>query len=238
MRVMPAVDLRDGACVQLVGGSYADERVRIADPVAVTASWFDRGFDRVHVVDLDAATGRGENADVVDALLRRWPGRIQVGGGIRTTARAEELLEKGAVRVIVGTRALQDGSWLSRLTSRIPGRAVVALDVHTGSAVVAGWQRRLPVGIGELIGALDGLDLGGLLVTAVHREGALQGPDVDLMADLRRQTRHPLTAAGGIRDAADVRALAAVGVESCVVGMALYTGVFDDDFDNVEELDR
>lgn len=236
--MMPAVDLRDGACVQLVGGSYADERVRIADPVAVTASWFDRGFDRVHVVDLDAATGRGENADVVDALLRRWPGRIQVGGGIRTTARAEELLEKGAVRVIVGTRALQDQSWLSRLTSRIPGRAVVALDVHTGSAVVAGWQRRLPVGIGELLAEVDELDLGGLLVTAVHREGALQGPDVDLMVDLRRQTRHPLTAAGGIRDAADVRALAAVGVESCVVGMALYTGVFDDDFDNVEELDR
>ncbi len=236
--MMPAVDLRDGACVQLVGGSYADERVRIADPVAVTGSWFDRGFDRVHVVDLDAATGRGENTDVVDALLRRWPGRIQVGGGIRTTARAGELLGNGACHVIVGTRALEDGPWRSRLTSRFPGRVVVALDVHSGSAVVDGWQRRIPVGIGELIGALDGLDLGGLLVTAVHREGALQGPDVDLMADLRRQTRHPLTAAGGIRDAADVRALAAVGVESCVVGMALYTGVFDDDFDNVEELDR
>lgn len=235
---MPAVDLRDGACVQLVGGSYADERVRIADPVAVTASWFDRGFDRVHVVDLDAATGRGENTDVVDVLLRRWPGRIQVGGGIRTTARAGELLEKGAIHAIVGTRALEDPPWLSRLTSRFPGRVVVALDVHNHRAVVAGWQRRLPVPVGELLAEVDRLDLGGLLVTAVHREGALQGPDVDLMADLRRQTRHPLTAAGGIRDATDVRALASVGVESCVVGMALYTGAFDDDFDDVEELDR
>lgn len=231
MRVMPAVDLRDGACVQLVGGSYAEERVRIADPVAVTASWFDRGFDRVHVVDLDAATGRGENADLVDAVLRRWPGRIQVGGGIRTTARAGELLQNGASHVVVGTRALEDQPWLARMTSRFPGRVVVALDVHTGSAVVDGWQRRLSGDIQDLLPELDELELGGLLVTAVHREGALQGPDVDLMADLRRHTRHPLTAAGGIRDTADVGALASVGVETCVVGMALYTGAFD-----VEEL--
>ncbi|MGI8698210.1 MAG: HisA/HisF-related TIM barrel protein [Mycobacteriales bacterium] len=232
MRVMPAVDLRDGACVQLVGGSYAEERVRIADPVAVTARWFDRGFDRIHVVDLDAATGRGENTDVVDALLRRWPERIQVGGGIRTTARARELLDKGALRAVVGTRALADRSWLARLASRFSGRVVVALDMHSGSAVVDGWQRRLPVSVGELLAEVDGLELGGLLVTAVHREGALQGPDVELMAGLRRQTRHPLTAAGGIRDVADVRALASVGVETCVVGMALYTGAF-----KVEELE-
>lgn len=232
MRVIPAVDLRDGACVQLVGGSYAEERVRIADPAAVTASWFDRGFDRVHVVDLDAATGRGENSAVVDALVRRWPGRIQVGGGIRSTARAEELLGIGAVRVVVGTRALEDRAWLARLTSRFPGRVVVALDLQGDCAVVDGWQRRLSSAIGELLAEVDGLDLGGLLVTAVHREGALRGPDAQLMAALRRQTRHPLTAAGGIRDAADVRTLAAVGVEACVVGMALYTGAFD-----LEELD-
>jgi len=233
MRVIPAVDLREGACVQLVGGSYAEERVRIADPAAVTASWFDRGFDRVHVVDLDAATGRGENAAVVDALVSRWPGRIQVGGGIRSTARAGELLGNGAFAVVVGTRALEDRPWLSRLASRFPGRVVVALDVHTDGVVVDGWARRLPAGIGELLAAVDGLDLGGLLVTAVHREGALGGPDVQLMAALRQQTRHPLTAAGGIRDAADVRALGCVGVGTCVVGMALYTGAF-----NVEELDE
>ncbi len=232
MRVIPAVDLREGACVQLVGGSYAEERVRIADPAAVTASWFHRGFDRVHLVDLDAATGRGENTAVVDALVSRWPGRIQVGGGIRTTARAGGLLGNGAVAVVVGTRALEDRPWLARLTSRFPGRVVVALDVHTDGAVVDGWQRRLPAAIDELLADVDGLDLGGLLVTAVHREGALRGPDAQLMADLRRQTRHPLTAAGGIRDAADVRALAAVGVGTCVVGMALYTGAFD-----LEELD-
>lgn len=233
MRVIPAVDLREGACVQLVGGSYAEERVRIADPAAVTASWLDRGFDRVHVVDLDAATGRAENAAVVDALVSRWPGRIQVGGGIRSTARAGELLRNGAFAVVVGTRALEDRPWLARLASRFPGRVVVALDVHTDGAVVDGWARRLPAGIGELLADVDGLDLGGLLVTAVHREGALGGPDVQLMATLRQQTRHPLTAAGGIRDAADVRALAAVGVGTCVVGMALYTGAF-----NLEELDE
>lgn len=227
MRVIPAVDLRDGACVQLVGGSYADERVRLADPVAAAASWFGRGFDRLHVVDLDAATGRGDNRAVVDALLARWPQRIQVGGGIRRTARADELLAGGACSVVVGTRALEDPAWLSRLASRLPGRVIVALDVHTDRAVVEGWQRQLPVRIDELLAEMEECPLAGLLVTAVHLEGALQGPDVELMARLRRETRHPLMAAGGIRNAADVRALAAVGVDDSVVGMALYTGAFD-----------
>ncbi len=228
MRVIPALDLRDGACVQLVGGSYAAERVRLADPVAVAASWFERGFDRLHLVDLDAATGRGENNNaVVDALLTQWPQRIQVGGGVRRTARARELLVNGASSVVVGTRALEDPAWLSRLACRFPGQVVVALDVHTDRPMVDGWQRSLPVRIDELLGEMEELPLAGLLVTAVHREGALQGPDVELMARLRRETRHPLMAAGGIRHAADVRALAAVGVHGSVVGMALYTGAFD-----------
>lgn len=227
MRVIPAIDLRDGACVQLVGGSYADERIRINDPMAVAASWFERGFDRLHLVDLDAATGRGENRTVVHALLAQWPQRIQVGGGVRRTARAGELLANGASRVVVGTRALEDPAWLSRLASRFPERVVVALDVHLDQAVVAGWQRPLPVPVDELLATVEELPLAGLLVTAVHREGALQGPDVELMARLRRGTRHPLMAAGGIRDVADVRALAAVGVDDSVVGMALYTGAFD-----------
>lgn len=227
MRVIPAIDLRDGACVQLVGGSYAHERVRIADPEAVAASWFERGFDQLHLVDLDAATGRGENRAIVNALLAWWPQRIQVGGGVRRTARAGELLANGASRVVVGTRALEDPDWLSQLASRFPGRVVVAMDVHTDRAVVAGWQRPLPVPVDDLLAGMEGLPLAGLLVTAVHREGALEGPDVELMARLRRATRHPLMAAGGIRNAADVRALAAIGVDNSVVGMALYTGAFD-----------
>ncbi len=222
MSVIPAVDLREGACVQLVGGSYDDERIRIADPEAVVASWFDRGFATVHVVDLDAATGRGTNTALVETLLARWPQRIQVGGGVRSTARVAELLDRGALRVIVGTRALDDPAWLVQSTARFPGRLVLALDIKAGTVVADGWRRGVAAPIGDLLADVAALDLGGLLVTAVHREGGLQGPDLDLMRELRGRTRHVMAAAGGIRNAADVDALSAAGIEHCVVGMAMY----------------
>lgn len=227
IQVIPAVDLRDGACVQLVGGSYAEERVRLDDPETVVASWLDAGYPNVHVIDLDAATGQGDNDALVAAILTRWPGRVQVGGGVRSTARAEELLTAGAARVLVGTRALEDPEWLRAVVDRHPGRIVPALDVRDRVVLVAGWQRSLPVGLEKVLDTLNVLPLGGVLVTAVHREGALAGPDLDLMYHLRGRTRHRLLAAGGIRGAGDVAALGTAGIEECVVGMAMYTGNFD-----------
>src|SRR5947207_5513757 len=108
MQVIPAIDLRDGACVQLVGGSYAEERVRIADPVAVAQRWTRMGFSRIHLVDLDAATGRDSNRETVREILQATTANIQCGGGVRDLDTIDELLSAGASEVVHGTRALED----------------------------------------------------------------------------------------------------------------------------------
>ena len=131
MIAIPAVDLRDGACVQLVGGSYAEERVRLRNPLDVMRSWEHYGFRRMHLVDLDAATGRGSNFPLIREMLAEANVPVQVGGGVRTDDAVEDLLAAGASRVIVGTRALEERDWLAELAHRHPHELIVACDVRT-----------------------------------------------------------------------------------------------------------
>jgi phosphoribosylformimino-5-aminoimidazole carboxamide ribotide isomerase len=224
---IPAVDLRDGACVQLVGGSYKEERVRLDDPLEVARSWERYGFNRLHVVDLDAATGRGTNVSVVRALLDNAGVPVQVGGGVRTGTQVEELLEAGAAQVIVGTRALEEPEWLAELAARHPGEIVVACDVRERRVTTRGWARTLPLDILDVIEELNGLPLAGLLVTAVHREGQMQGTDLPLMEDVAESSHVPVFASGGVATMHDLRALEHRGLAGVVIGMALYTGALD-----------
>src|SRR5690242_330896 len=124
MQVIPAIDLRDGACVQLVGGSYAEERVRIGDPVAVAREWTRLGVSRIHLVDLDAATGRGSNGEIVREILEVTAALIQCGGGVREIETIDELLGAGASEVVVGTRAVEDPAWLEEAVARYPNRII------------------------------------------------------------------------------------------------------------------
>ena len=126
MIAIPAVDLRDGACVQLVGGSFANEKVRLENPLEVARSWEHYGFPRLHVVDLDAATGHGSNLSIVRSLISDGGARVQVGGGVRSSELVEELLECGAAQVIVGTRAIEEPEWLADLAARHPGEIIPA----------------------------------------------------------------------------------------------------------------
>jgi phosphoribosylformimino-5-aminoimidazole carboxamide ribotide isomerase len=227
MIAIPAVDLREGACVQLVGGDYANERVRLADPVAVAREWTRYGFRRLHVVDLDAATGRGSNRDIVNELLREIPAEVQVGGGVRRASAVEELVANGARAVVVGTRAFEDADWLAGLAHTYPNEILVAADVRDRRVVTHGWTRTLPREIIDVTEELSSLPLAGLLVTAVHREGRMQGADLFLMEDVVEAASFPVYASGGIASVADLRALADRGVAAAVVGMALYTGAID-----------
>jgi phosphoribosylformimino-5-aminoimidazole carboxamide ribotide isomerase len=224
---IPAVDLRDGACVQLVGGSFAHEKVRLDNPVEVARSWEHYGFQRLHVVDLDAATGRGSNLPVVRSLLFDSGIPIQVGGGVRSGELVEELLEAGASRVIVGTRAIEEPEWIAELAARHPGEIIVACDVRERHVTTRGWEHTLPVDILEVLEELNPLPLGGLLVTAVHREGQMQGTDLPLMEDVAESSNFPVFASGGITTMQDLRALEHRGLAGVVIGMALYTGVLD-----------
>ncbi len=227
MIAIPAVDLRDGACVQLVGGSFAEERVRLENPVDVARSWEHYGFHRLHVVDLDAATGHGSNIAVVRSLLFDSGVPIQVGGGVRSSEMVQELLEAGAHSVIVGTRAIEDPEWLAELAARHPGEIIVACDVRERRVTTRGWAHTLPVDILDVVDELNPLPLAGLLVTAVHREGQMQGTDLPLMEDVAESSRFPVYASGGVTTMQDMRALEHRGLAGVVIGMALYTGALD-----------
>ena len=227
MIAIPAVDLREGACVQLEGGDYAKERVRLEDPIGVARSWALQGFSRLHVVDLDAATGRGDNGALVRDLASLDDMEVQVGGGIRTPDKIEQLLDDGAARVVLGTRALEDRDWLVEMAELFPGVLIVAADVRDRRIVTRGWKRKLPVHVVDAVEEMADLPLAGIMVTAVHREGQMAGPDLPLMEDLADIAAAPLYASGGIASANDLRALEHRGVAGAIIGMALYAGALD-----------
>ena len=227
MIAIPAVDLRDGACVQLVGGSFQEERIRLDNPLEVAASWTRYGFSWLHLVDLDAATGRGSNLAVVRDILAETTVPVQVGGGVRSEEQVHELVEAGASRIVVGTRALEEEEWLAELAARHPGEIVVACDVRERRVTTRGWVRTLPIDIIDAVETLNAYPLGGILVTAVHREGRLQGADLPLMEDVAETSHFPVFAAGGVASMQDLRALEHRGVAGVVIGMALYTGALD-----------
>ena len=229
MQVIPAIDLRDGACVQLVGGSYADERVRIADPVAIAQNWARLGFGRIHLVDLDGATGRGSNREIVKEILGALAPatNVQCGGGLRDFDTIEKLLDLGASEVVLGTRAIEDRAWLQEVVRRYPNQIIVAADTIGHQLATRGWAETDSREVMDFIDELASLSLAGILVTAVEKEGRLKGPDLPLMREIALCSKHPIQASGGVRNEADIRALAELGVSAAIVGMALYTGVLD-----------
>ena len=227
MQVIPAIDLRDGACVQLVGGSYAEERVRIADPVAVAQRWTRLGFSRIHLVDLDAATGRGSNCEIVREILDVTPALIQCGGGVRDIETIDELLSAGASEVVLGTRAVEDRAWFEDAVTLYPNRIIVAADTSSRRLLSHGWSQATSRDVLDFIDELTTLPLAAVLVTAVDREGRLEGPDVKLVEEITARLTIPIQASGGVRDISDIRALSDAGASAAIVGMALYTGALN-----------
>ena len=227
MLVIPALDIREGRCVQLVGGRRDREAARLEDPIAVARNWADLGFRWLQVVDLDAAVGRGSNAEVIREILREVEIDVQVGGGVRSEERIEALLAEGATRVIVGTRAHEDSWWLESVTSAYPSEIVVACDVRDRKVVTHGWTKTTSRLILDAVDELNRLNLAGLLVTAINMEGRMEGTDLPLMEDVAEASDAPVLASGGVGAMSDLRALADRGAFGCVVGMALYTGTLD-----------
>ena len=229
---MPAIDIREGACVQLVGGSYDDERVRLPDPVGVARHWVSLGFTRLHVVDLDAASDRGSNRDTVVEIIKGATSagdavESQVGGGVNTVETMRTFLRAGAARLIVGTRAVEQLDWLRMVTQTFPRRLIVAADVRGRSVVTRGWRYDSNRDVLDVIADIRHLPLAGIMVTAVHKEGTMLGPDLALIDELLEGCSMPLYVAGGIGCMEDLRSLADSGVAAAIVGMALYTGALD-----------
>ncbi|HEY5086902.1 MAG TPA: 1-(5-phosphoribosyl)-5-[(5-phosphoribosylamino)methylideneamino] imidazole-4-carboxamide isomerase [Gemmatimonadaceae bacterium] len=227
MIAIPAIDIREGACVQLIDRSYDAEQLRPTDPAAAAHRWDYAGFRRVHIVDLDAATGRGSNTEMLREVLRATSMEAQVGGGVRDEKRIEALVRDGALRIVLGTKAVESPNWLVDMAEAFPGALIVAADVRERHVVTRGWSRTSDRYILDLIDDLNALPLAGVMVTAVHKEGLMEGTDLSLMEEVAEESEHPVCASGGIGTIGDLRALEDRGVASVVIGMALYTGALD-----------
>lgn len=227
MIAAPAIDLRQGRCVQLVGGRPEEERVSLPDPVEVAKRWWREGFRTLHVVDLDAALGEGENREAVRAVLEATAATVQVGGGLRRTEDVRRTLELGAHRAVVGTRAVEDPEWLREVARAHPGRVMVAADVRDGRVLRHGWRESSELRVEDYLPALEGLPLAGILCTDVGREGQAEGIDPGSVRRVLDGARHPVWISGGIRSMEDLAHLERAGAWGAVLGMALYTGVLD-----------
>ena len=235
--VLPAIDLRNGAVVRLEQGRFDRERVYAADAAEVAGSFREAGATWLHVVDLDAArTGARRESATIAAIARAaggtGPGRrtsVEVAGGLRDSAAVAAALGAGAARVVVGTAAIRDRSFVSALVARHGPEAIaVALDIRDGVAVGEGWVRgaeRAPWR--ELLARVDDAGAATVIVTAIARDGLLGGPDVDLLREVVDASRAAVIASGGIRSTADLLAVREIGCSGAIVGRALYDGSLD-----------
>ncbi|MFB6075297.1 MAG: 1-(5-phosphoribosyl)-5-[(5-phosphoribosylamino)methylideneamino]imidazole-4-carboxamide isomerase [Haloarculaceae archaeon] len=226
--VVPAVDMRDGQVVQLVGGERDTGR-EYGDPVAAARRWVDAGAETLHLVDLDGAfEGERANADAIDAVLDAVDVDVdvQLGGGIRTVADAVGLLDRGVDRVILGTAAVEDPEIVAAISDERPGRVLVSLDAKGGEVVVEGWTEGTGLDPAEAAARYADLGAGGILFTDVDVEGRLEGVRTDPVRRVVEAVDVPVIASGGVASVDDVRALRDAGAAAVVVGSALYEGRF------------
>jgi phosphoribosyl isomerase A len=225
--LLPAVDVADGQAVRLVQGEAGTE-TGYGDPLDAARQWQRDGADWVHLVDLDAAFGRGSNRELIAQMVAAVDVAVELSGGIRDDDSLEAALKTGAARVNIGTAALEQPDWVRTAIARHGDRIAVGLDARGTTLAARGWTKEG----GELFDVLDRLDRDGCaryVVTDVRRDGTLTGPNLELLRAVCERTPAPVVASGGVSSLDDLRALAglsSVGVEGAIVGKALYAGAF------------
>jgi len=225
--LLPAVDVADGAAVRLVQGAAGTE-TSYGSPWDAALAWQNGGAEWIHLVDLDAAFGRGSNRDLLADVVGRLDVKVELSGGIRDDASLEAALATGCARVNLGTAALESADWVRAAIARYGDKIAVGLDVRGTTLAARGWTSEG----GDLYETLARLDADGCaryVVTDVHRDGTLTGPNLELLRNVCAATDKPVVASGGVSSLADLRALATLtadGVEGAIVGKALYAGAF------------
>lgn len=225
--MLPAVDVQGGQAVQLVQG-VAGTSKEFGDPVLAALRWQEGGASWLHLVDLDAAFGRGDNAELLRAIVGRLDINVELSGGIRDTASLERALATGARRVNIGTAALENPQWCDQVVATYGDRVAIGLDVRGENLAARGWTTEG----GPWMETLDRLVAAGcerFVVTDVNSDGMLSGPNVDLLKDVARRSGKKVVASGGIASLDDLRTLRDLvpdGIEGAIIGTALYVGRF------------
>jgi phosphoribosylformimino-5-aminoimidazole carboxamide ribotide isomerase len=226
MIVIPSIDLSQGLCVRPRTTEDADD-VRVGHPVVVARSWAHAGFHRLDVRDLDAENGHGSNAGIVEDVIRDGALDIQAGGGVQSIPQIERFIDAGARRVVVSHRAIEEPRWLASAADQYPGLLVVRTDVRERRVVTRGWVRNLPLDIFDLVEDLEGLPLGGLLLTALGGNGHRTPADLAMLEDVAESCEFPVIAVDGASTINELRALEHRGLGAVLLGDVLYSGALD-----------
>lgn len=226
MRIYPAIDIIDGACVRLVQGDYSQKTKFADDPRKVAARWQSEGGEFIHIVDLDGArSGNMPNFELICNIAKSLSVPIEVGGGIRTLEAAEKYLNGGVERVIFGTSALSNPDVVARAVAKYGERIAVGIDAKDGFAAVCGWEKVSRTSAVELAASMAEIGVKYIIYTDIATDGMLKGPNLAAMREMTAAVPSVnIIASGGVSSAADIAALKETGVEGAIIGKALYTG--------------
>jgi 1-(5-phosphoribosyl)-5-[(5-phosphoribosylamino)methylideneamino] imidazole-4-carboxamide isomerase/N-(5'phosphoribosyl)anthranilate isomerase len=227
LELLPAVDVADGQAVRLVQGEAGSE-TGYGDPLEAALAWQNDGAEWVHLVDLDAAFGRGNNTEVLRRVADELKIKVELSGGIRDDESLDRALDFGAARVNLGTAALENPEWTARAIKRYGDAIAVGLDVRGTTLAARGWTKE-GGDLWEVLARLEDAGCARYVVTDVTKDGTLRGPNVELLKQMCERTDKPVVASGGISSLDDLRVLRELvpaGVEGAIVGKALYAGKF------------
>jgi len=228
MLIIPAVDIKDGKCVQLVQGVPGTEQIIIDDPLATAMKWEEMGASILHLIDLDGALGTGQNLNIIKEIVKSLSIPIQLGGGIRTREYAQKLLELGVERIILGTMAIQNPEIVKKLSQEYGSdRIMVSLDSKDSKVVIKGWTEKTSKEATKLARLFEKKGAGSILFTNVDVEGLLKGADTKNLKELTRAVKIPIIYSGGVTTIKDLKILKKTGVKGVVIGSALYKGKID-----------
>jgi len=227
MLIIPAVDIMDHRVVQLVGGVPGTEKITMDDPVAAALSWIEKGAKALHIIDLDGAFGKENNIPVIKRIIERCKVPAEVGGGIKDEGTIKELLDAGADKVIVGTKAIKDRDWLFEMSKKFPGKLLLAMDTKGGKIAIKGWQEDSQISVEEMFRIIKDMPLAGILNTNVDVEGRGEGIDGSQAREFISKCPHPVISSGGVTTEQDAITLAKAGAAAAVVGVSVYTGLME-----------
>lgn len=223
MLIMPAVDIKNGKCVQLVQGEPGTEQVIIENPEKVAKSWEDKGAEVIHVIDLDGALESTTNINTIKKVLKEVSVPIQLGGGIRSISYAKELLNLDIERLIIGTMGIKEPETIANLSEEYGSeRIMISLDSKDSKVVIKGWQEKIDKTATELSKEFENIGAGSILFTNVDVEGLLGGFHLDPVVDLVNSVNIPIVYSGGVTTIEDVKQLSTTGAQGVVIGSALY----------------
>ena len=232
MLLIPAIDLKEGKCVRLRQGRMEDNTIFSDDPVAVAGRWVDAGAKRIHLVDLDGAfAGKPKNADVIHAIVERYPDiPVQIGGGIRDEETIQGYLNAGVQYVIIGTKAVSAPHFVRDIAIEFPGHIIIGLDAKDGKVAIDGWSKLSHHDVIDLAQQFESNGVEAIIYTDISRDGMMQGVNVDATLKLARAINIPVIASGGITNIEDIHALGKVsneGITGAITGRAIYEGTLE-----------